>query len=96
LGRALAAQYEEIVIDRLYPGNIYLIRALQPLIQDLEVTLALDEHIRERTLPFTLFLRVPGSLCALDLQTLRALACHHERNSPFVSNCRRLYRAAKK
>jgi hypothetical protein len=50
LGRVLAAQYEEIVIDRLYPGNIYLIRALQPLIQDLEVTLALDERLRKRTI----------------------------------------------
>jgi hypothetical protein len=48
LGRVLATQYEEIVIDRLYPGNIYLIRALQPLIQDLEVTLALDEDLRKR------------------------------------------------
>lgn len=50
LGRVLAAQYEEIVIDRLYPGNIYLIRALQPLIQDLEVTLALDNDLRKRTI----------------------------------------------
>ena len=50
LGRVLAAQYEEVVIDRLYPGNIYLIRALQPLIQDLEVTLALDEDLRKRTI----------------------------------------------
>jgi len=47
LGRVIAAQYEEIVIDRLYPGNLHLTQALRPLVEDLEKTLALASRAME-------------------------------------------------
>jgi hypothetical protein len=50
MGRVLAAQYEEVVIDRLYPGNLQLTRTLRPMILDAEQTLSLDAEGRERTL----------------------------------------------
>jgi Transposase DDE domain group 1 len=50
MGRVLAAQYEEIVLDRLYPGNMHLTQAIPPLIKDLETALALDAEKRKRTI----------------------------------------------
>jgi hypothetical protein len=50
LGRVLAAQYEEVVVDRLFAGNVQLIKALQPLVQAAETTLHLDEAKRARTI----------------------------------------------
>ena len=32
LGRVLATQYEEVVVDRLFAGNVQLIKTLQPLL----------------------------------------------------------------
>src|SRR5215216_3477506 len=49
MGRAIAAQYEEVVIDRLYPGNLHLTQAIRPMIEDCERTLSLDEAKRKRT-----------------------------------------------
>lgn len=49
-GRVLATRYEEVVVDRLFDGKTQLNKALQPLLQAAEQTLALDEHKRERTL----------------------------------------------
>ena len=50
MGRVLAAQYEEVVIDRLYPGNLQLTKTLRPMILDAEQTLSLDAASRKRTL----------------------------------------------
>jgi hypothetical protein len=50
MGRVLAAQYEEIVLDRLYPGNLHLTQVLPPLLKDLETTLALDAEKRKHTI----------------------------------------------
>jgi hypothetical protein len=50
LGRVLATQYEEVVTDRLFAGNVQLVKALQPLVQAAEVTLQLDEKKRARTI----------------------------------------------
>src|SRR5712691_11250298 len=50
LGRVLASRYEEVVVDRLFDGTTQLTKALQPLMQAAEQTLALDEHKRECTL----------------------------------------------
>src|SRR5204862_4711197 len=50
LGRVLASRYEEVVVDRLFDGKTQLNKALQPLIQAAEQTLALDEDKRARTL----------------------------------------------
>ena len=50
MGRVIAAPYEEIVIDRLYPGNLHLTQVIRPMIEDLERTLALDEEQRKRTI----------------------------------------------
>ena len=50
LGRVIAAPYEEVVIDRLYPGNLHLTQVLRQLVEDLEKTLALDEEKRQRTI----------------------------------------------
>lgn len=49
LGRVIATHYEEIVTDRLFTGNVQLIRALPALIESAEATLALDETHRRRT-----------------------------------------------
>jgi len=50
LGRVLAAQYEEIVIDRLYPGNLHLTKIMRPLVEELEQALRLSEENRKRTI----------------------------------------------
>jgi len=50
LGRVAATLYEEVVVDRLFPGNAKLTEALQPLVLATEATLALDETRRTRTL----------------------------------------------
>jgi hypothetical protein len=50
LGRRLSTQYEEGVVDRLFAGNVQLIKALQPLVEAAETTLHLDEAKRARTI----------------------------------------------
>jgi hypothetical protein len=50
VGRVLATQYEEVVVDRLFAGNVQLIKALQPLVEAAETTLHLDEAKRRRTI----------------------------------------------
>ncbi len=50
LGRVLATAYEEVVADRLFAGNVQLIKALQPLVEAAEETLHLDEAKRKRTI----------------------------------------------
>jgi hypothetical protein len=50
LGRVLASDYGEIVVDRLFPGTTQLPTALQPLIEAAERTLELDEAKRARTI----------------------------------------------
>ncbi len=61
MGRVLATQYEEVVIDRLFAGNVQLIKALQPLVEAAEVTLKLDEAKRARTI-----IRVDAGAGTLD------------------------------
>jgi len=50
LGRVLASQYDEVVVDRLFEGTVQLNRALMPLMQAAERTLGLDEAKRRRTI----------------------------------------------
>jgi hypothetical protein len=50
LGRVLATNYREIVVDRLFDGKTQLITALLPLVVAAEATLELDEAKRQRTL----------------------------------------------
>jgi len=50
VGRVLATAYEEVVVDRLFAGNVQLIKALQPLVEAAEATLHLDETKRARTI----------------------------------------------
>ena len=50
VGRGLPTQYEEVVTDRLFAGNVQLIKALQPLVEAAETTLQLDETKRARTI----------------------------------------------
>src|SRR5260370_11740453 len=61
VGRVLATQYEEVVVDRLFAGNVQLIKALQPLVEAAETTLHLDEAKRARTL-----IRVDAGAGTLD------------------------------
>lgn len=49
MGRVVAAQYEEVVADRVYPGNVQLSTTLPHLVEALEKTLELDEWRRRRT-----------------------------------------------
>jgi hypothetical protein len=48
-GRVVAAQYDEVVVDRLFAGHIQLTTALQPLIEASEQTLGLTAEQRART-----------------------------------------------
>jgi hypothetical protein len=50
LGRVLATQYDEVVVDRLFAGNVQLIKALQPLVEAAEATLHLNQAKRARTI----------------------------------------------
>jgi hypothetical protein len=61
LGRVLATCYEEVVVDRLFAGNVQLVKALQPLVQAAETTLQLDEAKRARTI-----IRVDAGAGTLD------------------------------
>lgn len=61
LGRVLATLYEEVVVDRLFAGNVQLIKALQPLVEAAETTLQLDAAKRARTI-----IRVDAGAGTLD------------------------------
>jgi hypothetical protein len=61
VGRVLATQDEEVVVDRLFAGNVQLIKALQPLVEAAEMTLHLDEAKRARTI-----IRVDAGAGTLD------------------------------
>jgi hypothetical protein len=50
LGRVLATRYQEVVVDRLFPGNASLPAALQTLIAAAERTLSLTPAKRRRTI----------------------------------------------
>ncbi len=50
LGRVLATRYEEVVIDRVFAGNVQLIKALLPLVEAAETTVELDGTRRARTI----------------------------------------------
>lgn len=50
LGRVLASRYDEVVVDRLFPGTTQLAAALPLLIEAAEQTLQLDEAKRSRTI----------------------------------------------
>jgi hypothetical protein len=50
LGRILASDYDEIVVDRLFPGTTQLHAALPQLVLAAEAALALDEAKRRRTI----------------------------------------------
>jgi len=50
LGRVIAVHYEEIVIDRIYAGNVQLQQKLQELMMATEARLNLTEQLRARTL----------------------------------------------
>lgn len=49
MGRVVAPRYDEVVADRLYPGNLQLRDTLPHLIEATEQTLELDEAKRRRT-----------------------------------------------
>jgi hypothetical protein len=48
--RVLATAYEEVVVDRLFAGNVQLTKALQPLVEAAETTLELDAARRRHTI----------------------------------------------
>lgn len=48
LGRVLASHYDEIVVQRLYPGTVQLTGALQPLLRAAECTLEIDSSPERR------------------------------------------------
>jgi hypothetical protein len=50
VGRVLATAYEEVVVDRLFAGNVQLTKALQPLVEAAETTLELDAARRRHTI----------------------------------------------
>jgi hypothetical protein len=47
--RVVAPHYEEVVVDRLFAGNLKLTEALQPTVKAAEEVLSLDRAQRERT-----------------------------------------------
>jgi hypothetical protein len=50
LGRVVATHYQEIVTDRLYPGNVQLSKSLRQLVALAEATLELNDYRRSRTI----------------------------------------------
>jgi hypothetical protein len=50
IGRVLATQYEEIVVERLYGGNVQLISRFQELLEEAEQRLDLSLARRKRTI----------------------------------------------
>src|SRR5215211_154757 len=50
LGRVLASNYHEIVVDQLFNGTTYLRTALRPLVEAAEAILELDQAKRARTI----------------------------------------------
>jgi hypothetical protein len=50
IGRVVAALYNEVVADRVFPGNLQLRDSLPHLIEAAEETLQLDQQRRARTL----------------------------------------------
>src|SRR5215467_8527611 len=50
VGRVLATHYEEVVVDRLFAGNVQLVKARPPLVKAAEITLQLDAARRARTI----------------------------------------------
>lgn len=50
LGRVLATAYDEVLVERLYPGKRQLEQSFQPLVEAAEAVLALTEKRRKRTL----------------------------------------------
>ena len=50
LGRVAATLYDEIVVERLYPGTVQLERSLQSLVVAAEATLRLSEAQRQQTI----------------------------------------------
>ena len=74
LGRVLASDYDEIIVDRLFPGTTQLHAALQPLVLVAEGALELDETKRQRTV-----LRLDGgggSLADVNWALQRHYAVH--------------------
>lgn len=49
MGRVMAPLYDEVVVDRLYPGNLQLRTTVPHLVEAMEQTLELDEAKRRRT-----------------------------------------------
>jgi hypothetical protein len=49
MGRVMAPAYDEVVVDRLHPGNLQLRDTLPHLVEALERTLELEEAKRRRT-----------------------------------------------
>ncbi|HKX27508.1 MAG TPA: transposase, partial [Blastocatellia bacterium] len=80
MGRVIAAPYEEIVLDRLYPGNLHLTQVLPPLVEALELTLGLDQARKQRTI-----IRMDaggGSLDAVNRLLERGYQIHGKDISP--------------
>jgi hypothetical protein len=61
IGRVLASQYEEIVVERLYAGNVQLISRFQELVEAAEKRLDLSLAKRQRTI-----LRVDAGAGSVD------------------------------
>jgi len=54
VGYVLATYYEDVVVERVFPGKDQLPTALRPLVEAAERTLGLDEAKRQRTILRTL------------------------------------------
>ena len=49
VGRVLASHYEEIVVERVFAGKVQLNTALQPLIEEAEKTLSVEQSPPKRS-----------------------------------------------
>ncbi len=74
LGRMVASQYGEVVVDRLYPGNTVMPSALRPLVEAFEQTLLLTPEQRERTI--LRFDAAAGSLDDVNWMLARGYQLH--------------------
>jgi hypothetical protein len=61
IGRVIASQYEEIVVERLYSGNVQLISRFQELVEEAQKRLDLSIAKRKQTI-----LRVDAGAGSVD------------------------------
>ena len=76
LGRMVATQYDEVVVDQVYPGNTVMAHALRYLVQGFEQALGLQEDEKKRSRTILRFDAAAGSLDDVNWLLSRGYQLH--------------------